>query len=53
MDKFANLMPGVAPLITSIVSYATSEGAILLVLRMYIDDCYKIADEMLKAHFQG
>jgi GTP-binding protein EngB required for normal cell division len=88
MDKFANLMPGVGPLINSIVSYATSEGAmlllkrvgtsaavaegakyipalgqvaagavsfaaILLVLRMYIDDCYKIADEMLKAHFQG
>lgn len=86
MDKFSNLMPGVSPLITSIVSYATSEGAVLLlkrvgtsamiaeatkyipllgsvaaggisfaailvVLRMYIDDCYKIAEEMLKANF--
>lgn len=88
MDKFSHLMPGVGPLINSIVSYATSEGAmlllkrvgtsamvaeaakyipalgtvaagavsfaaILLVLWMYIDDCYKIADEMLKASFQG
>jgi GTP-binding protein EngB required for normal cell division len=88
MDKFAHLMPGVGQLIKQIVTYATSEGAmlllkrvgaaaavaevakyvpalgqavagavsfgaILLVLRMYIDDCYKIADEMLKAHFQG
>jgi predicted GTPase len=88
MDKFAHLMPGISPLINSILSYATSEGTLLLlrrigtaaataeaakyipvlgtlvagavsfaavrlVLGMYIDDCYKIADEMLTAHFQG
>jgi hypothetical protein len=88
MDKFANLMPGVAPLINTVISYATGEGAMLLlkrvatsaavaeatkylpaigtviagavsfaairlVLTMYIDDCYKIAEEMLSAHFQG
>jgi hypothetical protein len=88
MDKFANLMPGAAPLINTVISYATGEGATLLlkrvgtsaavaeaskylpilgtviaggvsfaairfVLGMYIDDCYKIAEEMLSAHFQG
>ena len=88
MDRFAILMPGAAPVIKTIISYATSEGAMLLlkrlggavavseaakyfpfagtliagsvslaatllVLKMYIDDCYKIADEMLSAHFQG
>lgn len=88
MDRFANLMPSVAPVINMVIRYATSEGAMLvlkrvgtsaavagaakyipglgtvvagavsfaairLVLTMYIDDCYKIADEMLKAHFQG
>ncbi len=88
MDRFANLMPSVAPFINTFISYATSEGATLLlkrvslgvataeaakyipglgtlvagavslatirlVLKMYIDDCYKIADEMLTAHFQG
>lgn len=88
MDKFANLMPGAAPVINTVISYATSEGAMLLlkrvgttaavaeaakyipalgtvvagavslaairlVLTVYIDDCYKIADEMLTAHFQS
>jgi hypothetical protein len=41
------------PALGAVAAGAVSFAAILLVLRMYIDDCYKIADEMLKAHFQG
>jgi small GTP-binding protein len=41
------------PVLGTVAAGAVSFAAILLVLRKYIDDCYKIADEMLQAHFQG
>ena len=40
------------PVAGQIVAAAVSAAAVRLVLMMYIDDCYKIAEEMLNAHFQ-
>lgn len=88
LDRFVNLMPGVGPMINTVITMASQEGVMLLlkqfggrvavaeiakyvpfvgtviagsvsflairyVLHAYIDDCYKIADEMLKSQFRG
>ncbi len=86
LDKFVMLAPNIAPMVNSLINYATTEGAVqlvkrfavgqavtevakyfpgigtivagsisfaitLLILNLYIEDCYDIASEMLSKHF--